>query len=249
MYAYQRHSHSCHLWMIYFTPSPLKFVSHFLFIITYGICIISHGLLMEKMILSRLGNGQTDQGENSCYIPGSPWGGGLILTMKSVTGKLLSVSGCSAWSYLLLTTARCDKHYWILPFYRLGSERVSPLLGLQPRTASSTAPSAPHVLASLHVCQAARLPQGNPHKSSNSVSQLLHGMPTNWLTVKYFLPKYLAARTQEKNGVLKQQSEAPGRLVYNGKESPQYNNKGGRSAGRRKCEIRAATWLLYPAVL
>ena len=153
---------------------------------------------MEKVILSRLGNGQTDQGENSCYIPGSPWGGGLILTMKSVTGKLLSVSGCSAWSYLLLTTARCDKYYWILPFYRLGSERVSPVLGLQPRTASSTAPSAPHVLASLHVCQAARLPPGNPHESSNSVSQLLHGMPTNWLTVKYFLPKYLAARTQEK---------------------------------------------------
>lgn len=53
----------------------------------------------------------------------------------------------------------------------------------------------------------------------------------------------------EKNGVLTQQSEDSGRLVYNGKGSPPDDDKGQSSAGRRKRELRAAPWLLYPTVL
>lgn len=87
-------------------PSPFQFLSHFLFIISYEVCIIVLVLLIEKVILSRVGNGQTEQRENPCYVTSSPGRSGCIIIIKSVIEKLLCVGRCSALSYLLLTTAQ-----------------------------------------------------------------------------------------------------------------------------------------------
>lgn len=47
IYAYQRNSHTSHVLMIYFMPSPLQFLSHFIIIIIYEACIIIYVLLIK----------------------------------------------------------------------------------------------------------------------------------------------------------------------------------------------------------
>ena len=98
-------SQGCHLLIRYFMPHPLQFLSHLIFIVSYEICviIIIHVLLMRKVILSRLGKGQTDQRGNSYYVT---WRGGCIIIIKSLTEKPLCTRTGSVLFYLPLTTAR-----------------------------------------------------------------------------------------------------------------------------------------------
>lgn len=104
----QRNGHSCHLLIIYFMPSPLPFLSHFVFVITYEIYITLPALLTHEVILSRLGNSQTKQGEYSYYITGGPLRDDSIIIIKSVMSSYFVPGRCSALSYLLLTTAQRD---------------------------------------------------------------------------------------------------------------------------------------------
>ena len=89
-------------------PSPLPFLSHFVFVITYEIYITIPVLLMQKVILSRLGNSQTKQGEYSYYITGGPLRGDCMIIIKSVMSSYFVPGRCSALPYLLLTTAQRD---------------------------------------------------------------------------------------------------------------------------------------------
>ena len=61
---------------------PVLYHSYFIFIITYEICITILSLLMQKAILSRFGNSQTEQRENSYYITSSPQRGDCIRIIK-----------------------------------------------------------------------------------------------------------------------------------------------------------------------
>lgn len=96
--------------------------------------------------------------------------------------------------------------------------------------------------ASPDVYQLHSLLQAIPHESNNSVSQLLHEMPTTWLTARYFLPKYLVAWIQKKK-----ESWNSNLRIQVGWFTMEWSllntmTEVTGSAGRRKREITACYW-------